>query len=152
MREFGTFLAFFLGITFDVVTAWEPPPYGSVGSNQCLTNNYNPDTYTMVKSYFDKDLAIKYCEITPGCNIVVKIDRSGVRNFQVGTKSENWITKYFQGLQQIYEIGSTNTAPCQYKNYLPGTIIDQVWPVLQKGTSSCTLQLVDYKFNSAFRP
>ena len=84
MRESGTFLALFLGITFDVVNAWEPPPYGSVGSNQCLTNNYNPDTYTMVKSYFDKDLAIKYCEITPGCNIVVKIDRSGVRNFQVG--------------------------------------------------------------------
>merc|ERR1719391_719446 len=87
MREFGTFLAFFLGITFDVVTAWEPPPYGSVGTNQCLTNNYNPDTYSMVKSYFDKDLAIKYCEITPGCNIVVKIDRSGVRNFQVCNKS-----------------------------------------------------------------
>ena len=89
MRESGTFLALFLGIAFEVVSAWEPPPYGSVGTNQCLTNNYNPDTYTMVKSYFDKDLAIKYCEITPGCNIVVKIDRSGVRNFQVGKKSEN---------------------------------------------------------------
>lgn len=84
MRELGTFLALFLRIAFDVVDAWEPPPYGSVGTNQCLTNNYNPDTYSMVKSYFDMDLAIKYCEITPGCNIVVKIDRSRVRNFQVG--------------------------------------------------------------------
>ena len=89
MREPGTFLGLFLGIAFDAVHAWEPPPYGSVGTNQCLTNFNNRDTYTMVKSYFDMDLAIKYCEITPGCNIVVKIDRSRVRNFQVGKKSGN---------------------------------------------------------------
>ena len=38
MQESGTFLALFLGIAFDVVNAWEPPPYGSVGTNQCLTN------------------------------------------------------------------------------------------------------------------
>ena len=87
MRELGTFLALFLGIAFDVVDAWEPPPYGSVGTNQCLSNFNNPDTYTMVKSYFDKDLAIKYCELTPGCNIVVKIDRSQVRGFRVRKKS-----------------------------------------------------------------
>ena len=83
MREMGTYLGFFLGIVLNIVNAIEPPPYGSVGSGQCLTNNYNLDTYSMVKSYFDKDLAIKYCEITPGCNIVVKIDRSQVYNFQV---------------------------------------------------------------------
>ena len=98
MRESGTFLVLFLGIAFDVVDAWEPPPYGSVGTNQCLTNFNNPDTYTMVKSYFDKDLAIKYCEITPGCNIVVKIDRSQVRGFRVRKKSPITGHKIYLGL------------------------------------------------------
>lgn len=122
MRDLGAFLGFLFVVEFAVINAWKPPPYGSVGSNQCLTNNYNQDTYSMVKSYFDENLAIKYCEITPGCNIVVKIDKSGARNFQ--------------GLQTIYEIGSTKTAPCQYKNHLQGTVIDQVWPVLRQDTGS----------------
>ena len=86
MREIGTSVGIFIGIAFNAVAALEPPPYGSVGSNQCLSNAYNPDTYSMVKSYYNEDLAIKYCEITPGCNIVVKIDRSQAGyNFQVWT-------------------------------------------------------------------
>ena len=83
MLESGTFLVILSGITLGVVDAWEPPPYGTVGENQCV-NKPNQDSYSMVKSYFDMDLAIKYCEITPSCNIVVRIDRSRVRNFQVG--------------------------------------------------------------------
>ena len=83
MREIGTLLGTILGIAFNAVDAFEPPAYGAVGSNQCLTNTYNQDTYSMVKSYYNEDLAIKYCEITPGCNIVVKIDRNQVYNLQV---------------------------------------------------------------------
>ena len=96
-----------------------PPPYGAVGSHQCLTNHNNQDTYSMVKSYFDENLAMKYCQITPGCNIVIKIDRTNVWNFQ--------------GLKQIYEIGSTKTAPCQLTNHPRGTELEQVWPTVELG-------------------
>jgi len=69
------------------------PTYGPVGMNNCIGPGDRPyENYSMLKNYESLSLAEKYCNMYPGCDIIVEIDRTQVRG---------------RSLTKLYEIGNT---------------------------------------------